>query len=207
MKIEMGESLFYSWLRHVKKCKLVQLNWKTSSKWQISHEDELVLLIDDISKTFPGIFKKNKFKQLLSQAELDAFGVDLTGQGAKYYAVDVACHLINLGYGSKNDNIAKVSEKLLRSAIILYAYFGTKQGEIIFAAPKINKACYEPLAQRVAAIENFMRLHGFEYKFVLIANEDFNNVVDSVESLSADVADTSELFLRSYQLHRACKKD
>ena len=30
MKIEMGESLFYSWLRHVKECQIVQTNWKVS---------------------------------------------------------------------------------------------------------------------------------------------------------------------------------
>lgn len=27
MKIEMGESLFYSWLRHVKECQIVQTSW------------------------------------------------------------------------------------------------------------------------------------------------------------------------------------
>lgn len=32
MKIEMGESLFYSWLRHVKECQIVQTNWKVSAE-------------------------------------------------------------------------------------------------------------------------------------------------------------------------------
>lgn len=205
MKIEMGESLFYSWLRHVKNCKLVQLNWKISPAWSFSHEKELISLVEDINIAFPNIFKKNKYKQLLSQAELDAFGVDFTEKGSQYYAVDVACHLVNLGYGSKDDNIAKVSEKMLRAAMILYAYFETKQGEIIFAAPKINDACYTPLKQRVSDIEKFMRSKGFNYKFTLIANKGFNDVVSSVEALSDYVADTSELFLRSYQLHRACQ--
>ena len=41
MKIEMGESLFYSWLRHVKECQIVQTNWMTSSQWQLSNEDRL----------------------------------------------------------------------------------------------------------------------------------------------------------------------
>ena len=30
MKIEIGESLCYSYLRHVKRCWLVQSNWKVS---------------------------------------------------------------------------------------------------------------------------------------------------------------------------------
>lgn len=41
MKIEIGESLFYSWLRHVKECQLVQMNWKASPEWQLQHEEEL----------------------------------------------------------------------------------------------------------------------------------------------------------------------
>ena len=42
MKIEMGESLFYSWLRHVKECQIVQTNWTTSPQWTLRHEDELI---------------------------------------------------------------------------------------------------------------------------------------------------------------------
>lgn len=41
MKIEMGESLFYSWLRHVKECQVVQMNWKPSPSWQLQNEEEL----------------------------------------------------------------------------------------------------------------------------------------------------------------------
>ena len=33
MKIEIGESLALSYLKHVKKCVLYQNNWKISSKW------------------------------------------------------------------------------------------------------------------------------------------------------------------------------
>ena len=39
MKIEMGESLFYSWLRHVKECQIVQTNWKPSSQWLAQNKD------------------------------------------------------------------------------------------------------------------------------------------------------------------------
>ena len=49
MKIEMGESLFYSWLRHVKECQIVQTNWKVSSQWQLSNSetlDKLMTLVD-----------------------------------------------------------------------------------------------------------------------------------------------------------------
>lgn len=36
MKIEMGESCVYSWLKHVKDCRIVQLNWKPSAEWDLN---------------------------------------------------------------------------------------------------------------------------------------------------------------------------
>lgn len=39
MKIEMGESLLLSWLRHIKECQLVQTNWKPSAKWEFKNKD------------------------------------------------------------------------------------------------------------------------------------------------------------------------
>ena len=41
MKIEMGESLFYSWLRHIKGCQVVQTNWKASPQWPLGYREEL----------------------------------------------------------------------------------------------------------------------------------------------------------------------
>ena len=34
MKIEVGESLACSYLRHVKRCWIVQANWKASDDWE-----------------------------------------------------------------------------------------------------------------------------------------------------------------------------
>lgn len=45
MKIEKGESLSYSWLRHVKECQIVQTNWKVSPQWVIQHEEALAQLM------------------------------------------------------------------------------------------------------------------------------------------------------------------
>ena len=40
MKIEIGESLGYSYLRHVKQCWLVQANWKVSEHWGKRQSDD-----------------------------------------------------------------------------------------------------------------------------------------------------------------------
>jgi len=74
MKIEMGESLFYSWLRHVKECQIVQTNWTTSPQWTLQHTDELSALMAASDKLFwekrgYHIYKKTgSVKQLLQQA-------------------------------------------------------------------------------------------------------------------------------------------
>jgi hypothetical protein len=36
MKIEIGESLVYSYLKHIEGCRVVQTNWKTSGLWAIT---------------------------------------------------------------------------------------------------------------------------------------------------------------------------
>ena len=36
MKIEIAESLTYSYLKHVEGCRFVQTNWTTSGKWIIT---------------------------------------------------------------------------------------------------------------------------------------------------------------------------
>ena len=41
VKIEIGELLIYSWLRHVQGCVVTQINWKPSPTWEVANEREL----------------------------------------------------------------------------------------------------------------------------------------------------------------------
>ena len=69
MKIEMGESLFYSWLRHVKECQIVQTNWTTSSQWQLNNEErleEIMTLTDKFSSISTGIAFIKKHRPCLN---------------------------------------------------------------------------------------------------------------------------------------------
>ena len=93
MKIEMGESLFYSWLRHVKDCQIVQTNWTTSSQWSLSHKDELNDIMTQTDELFRekygyNIYKKNaSLSQVLQQAECDVLGVSVQNGEIKIYAI------------------------------------------------------------------------------------------------------------------------
>ena len=80
MKIEIGESLCYSYLRHVKRCWLVQSNWKVSEHWDKQNsEEELEDLFSSMRDLFDrdgSVFKQTKNAgQFLKQSEIDVVGL------------------------------------------------------------------------------------------------------------------------------------
>ncbi len=208
MKIEMGESLFYSWLRHVKECQIVQTNWKASSQWQLQHEDELAELMTATDEHFGSkygykIYKKNSsLSQLIQQGECDAVGISIQNDGLRYYAVDVAFHESGLNYGTREETVTKVVSKSLRTAMCLYGYMGTKRADIAFASPKINPAILSDLEPCIEDVNALLKARGFDFPVRVIANDEFNeSVLQPILLMSDGVADTSELFLRSYQMY------
>lgn len=209
MKIEMGESLFYSWLRHVKECQIVQTNWKVSSQWQLSNAEtlqKLMALVDKhyLEKYGYAIFKQNtSLSQLLQQGECDVLGISVQPDETTYYAVDVAFHEAGLNYGNRDTTVMKVLEKCARTAFCLYGYLSTKEAEIIFASPKINPAVLSDLTPCVVEMNTLFADNGYNFVFRIIANEEYNDLVLKPILLVSDgVADTSELFLRSYQMYK-----
>ncbi|MGI6746614.1 MAG: hypothetical protein ACOX45_10940 [Acutalibacteraceae bacterium] len=209
MKIEMGESLFYSWLRHVKECQIVQTNWKASPQWQLQHEDELLKLMQFTSAYFGNkygyeIYKKtNSLSQLIQQGECDAVGISIQNDAVRTYAIDVAFHESGLNYGSRETTVMKVISKSLRTAMCLYGFMDSKDAEIVFASPKINPSILGDLAPCIDDINNILKQHGFDFDVRVIANDDFNeSVLKPILLVSDGVADTSELFLRGYQMYK-----
>ena len=207
MKIEMGESLFYSWLRHVKECQIVQTNWKTSNQWELQNEDEINKLFIAADKFFfekyqYKIFKQNSsLSQVLQQCECDAVGVSIGENQNIYYAIDVAFHGAGLNYGTKDETIMKVIAKGIKTAMCLYGYMNSNDSEIIFASPKINKAILDVLLPCVDEANVIFSELGFDFKMRIIANDDFNDtVLQPILLVSGGIADTSELFIRSYQM-------
>lgn len=77
MKIEMGESLIFSWLRHIKECQIVQANWKPSSKWELSNIEQIIRLKNLPDERFHKLYQYDLYKgnrsvlQIIAQAEID----------------------------------------------------------------------------------------------------------------------------------------
>lgn len=200
MKLEMGESLCYSYLRHVKQCWLVQTNWKPSDHWTTRKSDaELEAMFLDMKRKFDAdgnVFKQtNNAAQLIKQGEIDVVGIDLQGD---VHALDVAFHENGLNYtGGAADIVLK---KLLRAYMLLHAYapFGQtgQKFHIYFVSPKVNPSVQTPLDAIFARLQS-------EYpqaEWRLITNRAFADLMRDTLEKSAAVADTSELFVRAAKL-------
>lgn len=204
----MGESLFYSWLRHVKECQVVQTNWKVSSQWNFNNTEEIEMLYAQLDTYFETnyaykVFKKNSsLMQIIQQGECDALGISMRDGLPVYYAVDVAFHENGLNYGTKDETVMKVIAKCIRTAFCIYGFLESKKADIIFASPKINKSILDAVSPCVDYLNTYFAERGFSYKFRLICNEDFESaVLQPILLVSKEVADTSELFIRAYQMY------
>lgn len=206
MRIEMGESLFYSWLRHVKECQVVQTNWKPSPSWQLRNEEELKRFMDTTDAHFEnkygyGVYKNNSLSQLLAQAEVDALGISLSDSGTEIYAIDVASHESGLNYGGRKETVTRVIKRFIRTVLCMIGYFGVTKGEVIFASPKIHHAIINDLELCTADLNALFLENNYHFTARIIANDDFNELVLKPILIASDgVSDTSELFMRGYQL-------
>ena len=123
MKVEVGESLMYSYLSHIKGCHIVQTNWKSSSSWKKYNHDEVENFINISRQYFNDKYNYNIFKktssvtQILKQCECDVVGVCINKEKNIYYSIDVAFHKDGLNYKSKDETAEKVTAKIIKSAM------------------------------------------------------------------------------------------
>ena len=199
MKIEIGESLGYSYLRHVKECWLVQTNWKPSPHWPRFMDDvELDEMFAAMKRRFDDaegkVFKQTRAAaQFLQQAEIDVMGVDREGG---VYAIDIAFHEAGLNYLGGPEN--RVLKKLLRTMMTLQAYHPTEtQLHIAFASPKVNPGVQKPLE---AMFDDLQAAYP-DIVWDLLTNDVFAERLrrPTLEKATA-VSDTAELFMRASKL-------
>ena len=197
MKIEIGESLVYSWLRHIKNCQIVQSNWKASSTWANQSTMDWEQILNEIVKENL-ISNSSKLDQLIKQTECDAIGISM-GSEKKVYAVEVAFHEGGLGYGNAVVNASKIIEKFFRIAVCLNVFLGCTEAEIIFASPVIRQSTLNKI--NINQLEKFIKKQGLKFSFRIIANTGFKKkILDPLLLISKDIKDGNELFVRSYHL-------
>jgi hypothetical protein len=215
MKIEIGESLIFSWLRHVQGCPIAQTRWKPSSTWAIRNEPALARDFEamrDIAgqRLGFGVFKKSSFQQFIRQAEIDVLGLRFSDDGTAAIAVDSAFHENGVQYGDLKETVGRILKKMIRAAFALEAYFGLHQADIIFARPKMHHAVGDALQgcwpDLEAILADCRGLSAERLRLRIVTNGDFvEQIIQPVLDRMGEVADTSELFQRAQQLVRFCE--
>ena len=195
MKIEVGESLACSYLRHVKRCWIVQANWKASDDWEQRQDAEA--LFSEMKKRFDrddSVFKKTKHAgQVLKQGEIDVVGVDWQGG---VHAMEVAFHEGGLNYEGNTEE--RILRKMLRTLLILRTYLSPETRiHIYFLSPKVGPKVQKPLETTFTAL----RKEYADVRWHLLTNEEFaKSIVKPTLDGASTVADSSELFVRSVKL-------
>ena len=196
MKIEVGESLACSYLRHVKRCWIVQANWKASEALGIARDAELEERFFEMKRRFDpdgSVFKKTKdAAQFLKQAEIDVVGVDQQGD---VHAMEVAFHEAGLNYSGKDDRVLK---KMLRTHFILRTLITrTRRLCIYFLSPRVHPAGQRLLETMFADLRRAYA----DVEWCLLTNHDFAEfIIKPTLDKARGVADLSELFVRSVKL-------
>ena len=197
MKVEIGESLILSYLKHVKKCVFYQTNWKSSSNWETFNDEKVQSIYDKIKENLVfDVFKNSQLSQLLKQSEIDVIGMDSSNT---IYAIDIAFHESGLNYGSKEETKNRVFKKLLRSYLSLLSYFPNKNYELVFVSPKVHNATEEIISAYFSELEKTFSNENVKFKY--ISNEIFRDeiIIPTLKSANDD-SDTNELFLRAAKL-------
>lgn len=199
MKIEIGESLIYSWLKHVKNCHIVQTNWKVSSNWERENSvhDKVMDLFQTLKKDmeFSDVFK-TELDQTLKQAETDVIGLDSNNN---VYFVDSAFHESGLTYGSKLETKNRVFKKLLRAYLTALEFFPDRNYKIIFASPKVIHGTKKIITDYFEVLNS--RYGNEKVLFEFYADETFRDeILLPTLKKTENEADTAELFLRSCKM-------
>lgn len=212
MKIEIAESLGAAWMKHVRKCFVVQQNWKVSPYWEESNEkmEHIKKMVYEFKKNLNAeslkkydVFGASVVEQLISQTEIDVFGVSFGDNKFEFNALETAFHENGLQYGDKYKTASKVVSKMFRIAVTLYYYQNIKNGHIYFASPKITPATIGAIKPLFDKMSNFFKNEGFETEFKLIINNDFKReIVEPISQYASEISDSNELYLRAIQLER-----
>jgi hypothetical protein len=215
MKIEIGESLILSWLRHVMGCPIAQTNWKPSPTWPIHREAGLTSDFEKMREVAAQrlgfeVFKKSSFQQFIRQAEIDVLGLRFSDAGHAALAVDSAFHEAGVNYGDLGETVGRILKKMIRAAFSLEAYFHLHEAEVVFATPKMHSAVRDALERCWPDLQSILAdcgtLSGERLRLRIVTNGDFvEQIIQPVLDRMDQVADTSELFLRAQQLVRFCE--
>ena len=205
MKIEIAESMLYSWLRHCKGCQIVQTNFKVSRFWQQYNESELETLYNRFQDDerfsvfrFTSGNRPQSFSTVLESTECDLLGLLFEGGRTKIFAYESAFHENGLNY---QDTQKKVIHKFFRNYLMTKSFFPNSAIELTFISPRIGDTTLTQLNANINNLRDFFSENNCEVDLKIIANEEFkSSILIPLCNLTDNIADESELFIRAVKL-------
>lgn len=202
MKIEIGENLAYSYLKHFEGCRIVQTNWKTSGRWTLTEfeKEPAIKLFNEIKKLedFTELFQNVSFDQILKQAEIDLVGINTIE--SSIFGVEIAFHSSGLNYGEKDFSVSKIVEKLLRTILVMQCYFKDfNKFNAYFITPKSSEYAKIQITQRIEKILQFLDDDTINIQFIS-DDKFFDQIVNPIIAEDFREHDTNELFSRAVKM-------
>lgn len=202
MKIEIGENLAYTYLKHFEGCRIVQTNWKTSGRWKLTEfeKEPAINLFNEIKKleNFTEIFRNISFEQIMKQAEIDLLGINTIESSV--FGVEIAFHSSGVNYGEKGFNVSKIIKKLLRTIIVMQCYFKDfDKFNAYFITPKSSEYAKTKITQLIEEIKYFINDDSISIQF--ISDETFyEQIVNPIIADDFKEHDNNELFSRAVKM-------
>ena len=202
MKIEIGENLAYTYLKHFEGCRIVQTNWKTSGRWTLTEFEKkpAIDLFNEIKKLkdFTELFKNVSLEQILKQAEIDLLGINTIE--SSIFGVEIAFHSSGVNYGEKDFSVSKIIEKLLRTILVMQCYFKDfNKFNAYFITPKSSEYVRTQITQRIEKILKLLNDDTISIKFISDDNF-YEQIVNPIIADDFKDHDSNELFSRAVKM-------
>lgn len=214
---ESGELIVKSYLKNVKKCEIVEINWNLpiENKEDIIQNQNVKKIIETVIHNYQEIKLKDNQeeiedfinKRLLNQVEIDVVGYS---KKSGYILNEVAIHTNSLNYGSNGDTVERVVKKILRLLVILIGYFKVTKGEINFFAVK------SATTEKQIKINNFVnainltlaKMNLTDIKVNMISDDKFCKIYEEIkETVSPRSTNEFERFLNINKVVKECENN
>lgn len=185
MNSNVGESIAYAWLRRVKGCAFVNMNWRpiTDDKKLSDTTQKLDEYAEDAVRKFcEEYFKGCKLSWSLGlvQTEIDAVGISLGSDSnqnkLEFHVVEIECHDHETGQGAECFPV-KVLKKFLRAAICLSEVVSNRHVDIYFITQSIAKKHTEKTKYAKDVASSFFTAYMPNFEAHLIYGDEFTTTI------------------------------
>ncbi|CAI3642799.1 Conserved hypothetical protein [Clostridium neonatale] len=203
----LKESLVFSYLKHIKKCKIIQTNWVPKTKDWDEEYDKAKELIRISKNYFKNKYRINIFKNISLDDDIiklynniDAFGITFN----KDYTQDIYGVMCELNESYNEVNIENVLEKIFIISTYLVSYFNRINGNIIIMCSKLNDKNIREIGTYYFDIKEIFRQVNLSFEVSILINEKFQEeVISKLEKVCLDIDETEEeIYLKSLKLQK-----